>query len=502
MVEQDQKDIDKVLELSAEVAKLSVTNEPDTENNPVFTQEYAENNPVFTQENGHGNESVNVQIDQSEAPSVEVEDDQQLFVSSSATSLGLEFDDKSTEQETTATTQYAPSGNDIYTTAQAGNVQHPAHDSVSLVPVAETQPTPRVSTLPSLTEYLGHVGASKDYADWILQVHLPSSKDQPFQTYAHTIILLRSPRMRRLMTRPQSNYQGYQANVIELYPPRAVLPHAFESALRFFYSDTIISKDFFLQQPAGADALASRMYALDYILSYWVSGVELGLDTIVDRAETLFSDYLDWDLIETAYKAGDDIAKSEISSNSKYLTGTDYFALSKSVIRLVLHFLVSRLDVENFNLDITSTSNVLNQHLPQVDETRPRTNPALASMVFGSMPSSAGASPDSPQSSYLETAFTPKDTIASNVLLNLSFEHLHRFSGFLQRRGADVAERIMTEVVNEREARRQKVLNSQSVPNSGRMAHTGKWDVVGHQESFADGVLTQKRVGFLLPSSR
>jgi len=437
-------------------------------------------------------------INQSRSTSAAVEDDHQRLVPSSATSVAADIDEKASGRNSSMISQASQGGNHTLSSSAMteSNGQY-RRGSTTIPGQAFPTSSPRVNSLPSLNEYFLHVAASKEYVDWVLQVHSPTTKAQSFPTYAHSILLLRSHRMRRLMARQSS----YGTNVIDLYPPRYVLPHAFESALRFFYSDSVIAKDFFLQQPAPVDSQAVRLHHLEYILSYWISGIELGLDIISERAETLLSDYLDWDLLELTYKAADEIAKSEISSNSKHMTGTDYFVLSGSIVRVVLHFLVSRINVHNFKLDTSSTSTFLPSRLPMVDDTRPRTNPALTGMVFGSMPSSAGVSP-SLRTGSLANGFTPKDTLATNILLNLEFENLYRFNTFLQRRGSAHANRIMSEIVQEREARRERVLNAQHVPNPDRMAASARWDVVGHQEIFLNGVLSEKRVGFLLPSSR
>lgn len=438
-------------------------------------------------------------IDQSRSTSAAVEDEQHPLASSSATSVAADIDEKASSRPSSVISQASRGGNHTLSSPNTTENNGQYRRGRSAIP-GQTFPasSPRVNSLPSLNEYFLHVAASKEYADWVLQVHSPTTKAQSFPTYAHSILLLRSHRMRRLMTRQSS----YGTNVIELYPPRYVLPHAFESALRFLYSDSVIAKDFFLQQPAPVDSQAVRLHHLDYILSYWISGIELGLDIISERAETLLSDYLDWDLIEPAYKAADEIAKSEISSNSKHMTGTDYFVLSGSIVRVILHFLVGRIDVNNFKLDTNSVSTFLPSRLPLIDDNRARTNPALASMVFGSMPSTTGVSAASPRSGFLSNGFTPKDTLATKILLNLDFENLYRFNTFLQRRGSAYANRIMTEIVQEREARRERVLNAQHIPNPDRMAASARWDVVGHQEMFVNGILSEKRVGFLLPSTR
>lgn len=449
----------------------------------------------------HRLESPYDQVNRSRSTSAVIEDEPQPLAPSSATSVAAENDEKAPVQVPSAMPQVSQPANHASVASNQDEHNGLYRYGGAVLPnqtMAITTSAPRINTLPSLNEYFLHVASSKENADWVIQVHIPGHKGQSFPTYAHSILLLRSHRLRRLVIRQSS----YGSNIIDLYPPRHVLAHAFESALRFLYSDAVIAKDFFLQQPAPVDTQAVRLHNLEYILSYWIAGIELGLDMITERAETLLSDYLDWDLLEPAYKAADEITKSEISSNSKHMTGTDYFVLSSSIIRAVLHFLVGRIDVTKFKLDKNAMSTVLCSRLPSVDDHRPRTNPALSSMVFGSMPSSAGVSPSSPQSGFSTTRFTPRDTLATNIILSLDFENLHRFNNFLQRQGPEHANRIMMEAVQEREARREKVLNAQHVSNAERMAASAKWDVVGHQEIFENGKLSEKRVGFLLPSSR
>lgn len=358
---------------------------------------------------------------------------------------------------------------------------------------------------PSVPESLGHwqtindyflnLAVTKELADWAIQIYAPGTGNDAFAVYGHSVILGRSHRLRRLMARSQS----YGNSVISLYPPQRIQPHAFDSALRFLYSDSLLTKDYFNQQPSSHEREAVRQYHLDYILSYWISGVELGLDLVTAHSEALLSDYLDWDLLESVYKSAIAMARSDISSHGKYMTGSDYFNLSSTLLRLVVQFLASRLNVVNFKLDSGYSSSTIASRLPSTEDGRPRTNPVLASMVFGSMPSSSIASDSSPTMESVSAASAFQDAVASAILLNLDFEDLSRFNHLLQARGMAANTRIMTEVVREREARRQKIFNAVTIPNRDRMAASAKWDIVGREESFVDGVLSEKRVGFLLP---
>jgi hypothetical protein len=358
-------------------------------------------------------------------------------------------------------------------------------------------PPPRsFNSVVPLHEHLLQLAATKEGADWAIQVNLAGA--QPFLIYAHSMMLFRSMRLRRLMGRPQNaNYAG---NMINLYPPRYVLPHAFEAALRFLYSDTVLANDFFVQPHAGPDSHAARLHNLDYILSYWVASIELGLEPVAVCAERLLSTYLDWDVLEITYKHAMDLANSPMSVVGKNMTGSDYLVASNSVVRLILQFLAARLDMKNFQLDTDSATTLFPPRLPSLDEGRPKPNPALATMVFGSMPSSAGLSPSSSQSEMLPTASTFRDTVASTILLNVDFDNLILFNNLAHARRASDAGQLMAHVVSEREARRLKILASPVVSNKDRMANSTAWEPVGMKESLTGSTLSRERVGFLLSS--
>ncbi|KIX02408.1 uncharacterized protein Z518_08349 [Rhinocladiella mackenziei CBS 650.93] len=381
--------------------------------------------------------------------------------------------------------------------AQSLNGFHQPVPAGASKPTTLPAPIPRpFNTLSPLNEHLLYLSTSKQGWDWVIFVNPPNGPQ--FYTFAHYVVISRSPRLQMLTTRQNSPNQS--ANTLTLYPPRPVIPHAFEAALRFLYSDTVLAQDFFAQPHPAADVQATRLQNFDYIMSYWVSGIELGVEQIAGCAERLLSRYLDWDILEITYKNAMDLATSPISSVGRNMTGSDYPVASSSMIKMVLQFLAKNIDVGGFKLDTISESNLLSPRLPHVDEGRPKHNPALAAMVFGSMPSSADMSPSSPQSEILPTASTFKDTVASNILLNADFESLNLFNNLLNAHQNLKSSTLMADVVRERETRRQKVWGARSVSNRDRMANSAMWEPVGLKELLNDHVLSRERVGFLLSS--
>lgn len=357
------------------------------------------------------------------------------------------------------------------------------------------------NTLVPLLDHLISIAGTKEGADWATQVNPPTG--QSFVTYGHSIILTRSLRLRKLMDRQKTT--TYAANLVNLFPARQVVPHAFEAALRFLYSDTVLSDNFFTAVPPGPDHHAARLHNLDYILSYWVAGIELGLEPVSACAERILAGYLKWDIIEVTYKHALELGNSPLSAIGKNMTGTDYLVASNSIIRIILQFLANNMDIDKFVLDVNNPSTLFPPRLPQLDDGRPKFNPALATMVFGSMPSTAAISPSLHQSEPVVTATptpTPTfpDTVASNILLNVDFESLNFFNELLRARNKPASSQVMAAVVAEREARRLKILNTQSISNRDRMANSASWEPVGLKESLNGTSLERERVGFLLSS--
>ncbi|OCT51397.1 hypothetical protein CLCR_08192 [Cladophialophora carrionii] len=374
------------------------------------------------------------------------------------------------------------------------------HQSATTASVQPATVSRSFNALPSLQEHLLLLNATKEGVDILIQIN--PSNAQPFVSYAHSVILFRSLRLRRLVTRQQQANHNYGSNVLTLYPARYVMPHAFEAALRFLYSDTVLGKDFFAQPHPGADYQSIRIHNLDYLLSYWVSGIELGLEPVSICAERLLNNYLDWDILEVTYKYAMELASSPSSSHGKAMTGSDYIVASSSIVKQILQFLANHIDIKNFKLVTALNHTLVPSRLPQVEDGRPKHNPALASMVFGSMPSSADMSPSSPQSEILPTGSNFKDTVASNILLNVDFENLFAFNNFIQAptiRDAATT-KLMVDVVTERELRRQRIHDSR-VPNKERMANSAAWEPVGIKELILEtNVLHRDRVGFLVSS--
>jgi hypothetical protein len=181
--------------------------------------------------------------------------------------------------------------------------------------MATTNPEPfqrSFSALPSLLDYLLQLNATKEGVNTLIQVN--PIKGQPLVSYAHSVVLYRSFRLRRLLARQHQTHAN--SETITLYPARYIIPHAFEAALRYLYSDAVLGREFFMQTHPEASSPMTRIHNLDYLLSYWISAIELGLEPVYAHAENLFREYLSWDVLEIAYKVSLASTRSRRSQTS------------------------------------------------------------------------------------------------------------------------------------------------------------------------------------------
>lgn len=357
-------------------------------------------------------------------------------------------------------------------------------------------PSPaRTPHIPTIHEHLLHLANSKQWADWMVEIHQPGLHLQSFLAYAHSFVLLRSEKMRKIMARPQD--PAFANNVISLYPARSVQPHAFEAALRFFYSDTVLSAEALFPRDTYMDKHA-RAHVIDYTLSYWTAGIELGLEPVTSRAFNLLVGMIDWDVAELLTKEVMAI-RASVPLVPETEMPSESMIMADSILRQIFRLFTHNLDLAQFRLDTEAQAEVLVGRFAQLDYSRPTSNPALATMVFGSMPSSGNRSPSIPHDSNFTFS---ADTVASIILLNLDFADLCAFAREIIGFHGDIGLRIINEVVAERERRRLLIISNRGIPNKQRMANSGLGDNLGFKEYLDDGNIRRERVGYLLPHKR
>ena len=434
--------------------------------------------------NHGGNDSPDPQLDivQAEDRTPRVADAEVVVAEEAATA----------QPEVEEVTDSSNAGSASLTNGFHGGSSEGSHDDLSTTTAGSVLLQP--AELPPISAHILQLAATKEWADWTVQVNSPISAVQPFFTYAHGLMLSRSKRMRSLMARQQeTSYNNY---LISLFPKRPIVPHAFEAALRFVYSDTVLSSPGLL--PPKADT-AAKAHALDYVISYWISGIELGLEPVASRALDLLQQLMDWDILELAVRESATFHFAVSGLSKDQTLANDYFMAGKAILHTVASFMAARMNITTFKLDTVTSPTVIPHRLPLLDD-RPKTNPVLSSMVFGSMPSST-SSPSSPHSELAppSSSSSPFDTAASIILLNIPYNDLCLFHSRLNKVHGPKGNRIIAQLVEERESRREKLACDRRYPNKQRMTNSALWDIVGWREFVEDDELRRERVGFLIP---
>jgi hypothetical protein len=299
----------------------------------------------------------------------------------------------------------------------------------------------------------------------------------------------------------QERNVNFANNVINLYPPREILPRALEAALRFLYTDNVVSEDFAFPREATFDNGQARANSLNYILSYWVAGIELGIPPVTARALQLLEGFINWDVAELTVKEAEDLTAAALHLADEGGKASEYLGVARVLKHVVLRFLSANLNAGKLRLHTSTAPSCVRSRFGFLEDSRLRHNPALAAMVFGSMPSSSDLSPSSPQSEVLPMTMSIEEQTLSNILLNSDFSELEYFHNRLRQAGDSPSSvEFMETVVEEREKRRLQIVSSKAVPNKHRIANSAAWDVAAYREYVEDGTLRRERVGFLLPT--
>ena len=306
--------------------------------------------------------------------------------------------------------------------------------------------------------------------------------------------------------------------VIILSPPRYIQPPAFEAALKYLYNDVILTPAECARYCPPDESSASygyKSYRLEFCFSYWLSGYILGLKNVMAAGLELLRDFMDWETAELFIKASLDVMQTpSFQSYSSPINGPTY-SLSSSAdpasplssrqmttasrangdlgidpfdLEFVKDFAFAmahgklEVDLKNFKLD-TTPSLILQSYLPDVQQRTKPIQSALASITFGSLPTTpaSNSTPSSRSSqpvlftSYAdvdEQIFSGSEKALSAILLNVSFEVLHELFDALMyyignyrdhqvyRLDEDDVMRIFTMAVEERESRRKSVADS------------------------------------------
>ena len=355
-------------------------------------------------------------------------------------------------------------------------------NSSQAVGAVQTPPRMKQALLPSIHDHLLLMANSKQFFDTILYVNHPDHSLQASEHFAHLLLLSRSERFTKLMSDIDTSAQP---KMINLYPCRNILSHAFEAALRFLYSDQVLNIQTLMPQAAYQDSQAKR-HAFEYVMSYWISGVELGLPPIKSRSYEMVQDLLGWDLADLVAREVQNLRSAEENSTNA-LDKIEIHDIANSLTRLMARRLFVTLDLSTIDLSNMSQATPLTSRFAALEYPRSN-NPSLSSMVFGSLPSEPS------------TGLNPASIVAA-ILLNCAFIDLAIMAEeFLVTRGP-LGEHLLRNVVSLREERRENVIDNRAISNKQRNADLSAWEAAAYREYVNEfGHLARDRVGFLMPT--
>lgn len=340
----------------------------------------------------------------------------------------------------------------------------------------------KASSFLSIQEHLLYLASTKQFFDTILCVNHPDQTYQPSEHLSHSLFLSRSESLIKTLSEADP---ATHPKVINLYPARNILPHAFEAALRFFYSDHILTIQTLIPTNGYQDRQAKEQ-TFEYIMSYWVAGMELGLLPVKTRAYEMVQELLDWSIAELVAKEIQNLRLAEETLSSSH-NKVEVRDIADSLSRLLVHLFVNGLRVEDFTVDGKAQTTTLPTRFAVLEYPRSN-NPALSTMVFGSLASESNPPP------------TPT-SIASAILLNINFWDLQLIAEDMVAHQNPHGQRVIRQVIEQREEKRDHVIHNRAIPNKYRLSNSAVWETAGWREYINErGQLAQERVGFLLPS--
>jgi hypothetical protein len=420
---------------------------------------------------------------------------------------------------------------------------------------------PEENAVPTVSEQLTRLSATREFADWSIEVSGPFPHPEPIGYLAHGMIMARSPTLRQEMRRKMHSHR--MERIVVISPDWPIQPQGFEAVLRYLYTENLLTKQEVEQMfriGGPENGMLTGGYQHHVVLSYWMAGLILGLPLVTHRAVQLVQETMDWGILELAFQQALILEERALNPTANLLTtqpntpgssraGTasaasaqnilrspfspspDYFVptanldatsdyryptinamMSKKIKEIVFEFISQHVEISSFEADDPSDT-ILKSYLPETREysnsSRYKSNPALAAIRFGNMPLAEEEMPPARAPSAISRSAAQ---VTFAILLNLKFTDLYDFCLVLKNTtGEQAADGSLCDwvqrIIAEREKRRRKVLNSKTVSSQERLSKEQAWHVVGCEEyveatddSFALWEIRQKFTGFTLPA--
>lgn len=348
----------------------------------------------------------------------------------------------------------------------------------------------------SLHTYLLSLFDGKVGCDQQIDVHVPGLSPSQFSINAHKTIICRSPLIENLVNSNAIN--GLQNSSIHLFwPVNDFDQTAFIQALRYLYSDTVLSidniKEMTFEGPTHrvCDWRASQLM---FTIGYWVGGLILEADPVVKQAKGIIRNLLDFDIIGTALAAATLLREHEYSMydhNDAIDNQQSLYTVAEGVgvelQDMLFACMAENITFKDFQLDTDITQTLVKPLFPVrqglIDHYRPRV--PVQTLQFGQFPPQQAAVP--------AQQFSMKDSHTSYIMLNVPFPVLQEAVPIMRevakkRQVADGwVKDFFQKVVDEREVRRQVANVDSTVSDEEQYANMEEWGVLGWEEAVEDG---------------
>lgn len=337
--------------------------------------------------------------------------------------------------------------------------------------------------LDGLLEYLLAQVGNPNYADYTLELHYSDGRASPVRIPGHNLLFARSPVLNNLMatTTGQLSVDGSKRLLRLETDDRFVTSDAFHMAVSRLYGGRLLDEGgpSMTRAPGHPEALIARF---DFALGYAASGHVLHIPPVVDRGIMVAAELISWETVEKAINfaidGGLDSHWTLEPSHNGYSRST-YGRIANDLLSSALNFALRNFPAD-FYLDTSVPDFAHNSRLPviqapSIQSSRPLTaHPRLSSIKFGDLSIHDDDYNESSSPSY----------VLSKLLINLPFPLLNhvlehrRFGNMDAWASMKLREEVIKTVVEEREKRRMKILNS-PVRNSKRIENRTNWEAVG-----------------------
>lgn len=354
-------------------------------------------------------------------------------------------------------------------------------------------PQPKYDAGFELGEYLSHRLGNPEFADFILCVR--SAESVLLQLPVHGIIVARSQPIASEIHRIRSSPSKHDSILpqIDLFThDNSVTPDSVTEAIKVLYGGPLFPverivyglRPFHVEDDQGQNTQEARK-RMAQAISYTATGRLFQLPSVQKQGNDMIRALLRWDTIEQAagYTLSRSVyARAREDPNQEAPTQEEYEA-TQLFERDCIDFIAFNTP-KSFKLDVIAPELQYFPRLPLVHESRSAThNPRLSRIRFGDVPAEEDIKSD-----YISR-------VLSSILLSLPLtllEGLLKHQALLGQFGPSAAERLLQEVIGERENRRRKVLSNGLISQSNGFSRRLVDNVFHEEHSHGRALLEQR----------